>query len=113
MMEDHAPGQEKHFSSGEQEVGKDLPGPAELGRRGRGSGAVRGPWGQCSACGGALRAAASRVLQNSQENAARGSHSAAQAEEPLGARGIPLLQLCKCVCVCVHSSVCYENTALF
>lgn len=29
MMEDHAPGQEKHFSSGEheQEVLKDLPGP--------------------------------------------------------------------------------------
>lgn len=29
MMEDHAPGQEKHFSTGEhmQEVVKDLPGP--------------------------------------------------------------------------------------
>lgn len=45
-----------------------------------------------------------RVLQHSQENAAGVSHSAARAEEALGARGTPSCSFASvCVCVCVFT----------
>lgn len=115
MMEDHAPGQEKHFSSGEH-VQEMVEGPAwptaELSGGGRAAWWCEGSLGTAfRACGRTLWISWLQPVRRGEPTRCSSIHShrkmllvdhcPARAEQPLVSRlgVIPLLQLCKCVFV--------------